>query len=214
MSWEGILENEPLLSRRMTGDRLLLAASGAWTAVHAHKLEQVVESIEREGVALTALENIAFPMREYLAVSERLRNEVAAAKLEMVGLTPADGTKLPSELSGGMAKRVALARALALDPEIVFLDEPTSGLDPISAGEFDALIRTLQETLGLTVLMITHDLESLHSIANRIAALADGKVVAVGPMASMLASEHPWVKKYFQGQRARLMERRMAQPVS
>jgi phospholipid/cholesterol/gamma-HCH transport system ATP-binding protein len=187
------------------------------TDAERHALERRWGVLFQQGAlfsALTALENVAFPMREYLAVSERLRNEVAAAKLEMVGLTPADGAKLPSELSGGMTKRVALARALALDPEIVFLDEPTSGLDPISAGEFDALIRTLQETLGLTVLMITHDLDSLHSIANRIAALADGKVVAVGPMASMLASEHPWVKSYFQGQRARLMERRMAQPVS
>ena len=96
----------------------------------------------------------------------------------MVGLTPDDGDKFPSELSGGMTKRAALARALALDPEIVFLDEPTSGLDPISAGEFDALIRTLQQTLGLTVFMVTHDLDSLHTVCDRVAALADGKVVA------------------------------------
>jgi phospholipid/cholesterol/gamma-HCH transport system ATP-binding protein len=187
------------------------------TEPERHSLERRWGVLFQQGAlfsALTALENVAFPMREHLAVSERLRNEVAAAKLEMVGLSAADGAKLPSELSGGMTKRVALARALALDPEIVFLDEPTSGLDPIAAGELDALIRTLQETLGLTVLMITHDLESLYSIANRIAALADGKVVAAGPMASMLASEHPWVKSYFQGQRARLMERRVAQPVS
>ena len=164
--------------------------------------------------ALTALENVAFPMREYLAVSEKLRREVATAKLEMVGLSAADGAKRPSELSGGMTKRVALARALALDPEIVFLDEPTSGLDPIAAGEFDALIKTLQRTLGLTVFMVTHDLESLHAVADRIAALADGKVVAMGPMASMLASEHPWVKSYFQDRRTRLRERQPVQPVS
>ena len=164
--------------------------------------------------ALTALENVAFPMREYLAVSEQLRKEVATAKLEMVGLSAADGAKRPSELSGGMTKRVALARALALDPEIVFLDEPTSGLDPIAAGEFDALIKTLQRTLGLTVFMVTHDLESLHAVADRIAALADGKVVAMGPMASMLASEHPWVKSYFQDRRTRLRERQLVQPVS
>ena len=147
--------------------------------------------------SLTARENVEFPMREYLDVSDRLRREVATAKLEMVGLTPADGDKLPSELSGGMTKRVALARALALDPEIVFLDEPTSGLDPIAAGDFDALIRTLQQTLGLTVFMITHDLDSLHAITNRVAVLADGKVVAIGPIATMAASEHPWVKTYF-----------------
>jgi phospholipid/cholesterol/gamma-HCH transport system ATP-binding protein len=164
--------------------------------------------------ALTALENVAFPMREYLGVSERLRMEVATAKLEMVGLSAADGAKRPSELSGGMTKRVALARALALDPEIVFLDEPTSGLDPIAAGEFDALIKTLQRTLGLTVFMVTHDLESLHAVADRVAALANGKVVALGPMASMLASEHPWVKSYFQDRRTRLRQRQPVQPVS
>ena len=126
------------------------------------------------------------------------------AKLEMVGLDPADAEKLPSELSGGMTKRVALARALALDPEIVFLDEPTSGLDPITAGDLDSLIETLKETLGLTVFMVTHDLDSLHTVCTRIAALADGRIVADGPMSTMLASEHPWVKAYFHGQRAQL----------
>jgi phospholipid/cholesterol/gamma-HCH transport system ATP-binding protein len=139
---------------------------------------------------------------------------LATAKLEMVGLTPSDGNKLPSELSGGMTKRVALARALALDPEIVFLDEPTSGLDPIAAGDFDTMIRTLQQTLGLTVFMITHDLESLHAISNRVAVLADGKVVAIGPVATVAASEHPWVKSYFRGKRARLREERLADSVS
>ncbi len=164
--------------------------------------------------SLTARENVEFPMREYLDVSERLRREVATAKLEMVGLTPADGNKLPSELSGGMTKRVALARALALDPEIVFLDEPTSGLDPIAAGDFDGLIRTLQQTLGLTVFMVTHDLDSLHTISNRVAVLADGQVVAIGPIATMAASEHPWVKTYFRGKRARQRDERLAHAVS
>ncbi len=126
--------------------------------------------------------------------------EVALAKLEMVGLTAADGDKLPSELSGGMTKRVALARALALDPEIVFLDEPTSGLDPIAAGDFDALIETLQQTLGLTVFMVTHDLESLRTVCDRIAALADGKVIAIGTMDAMLASQHPWMTRLLPGQ--------------
>ena len=123
-------------------------------------------------------------MREYLGLSERLMREVALAKLEMVGLDRRDGDKLPSELSGGMTKRVALARALALDPEIVFLDEPTSGLDPIAAGDFDALIQTLQQTLGLTVFMVTHDLESLRTVCDRVAALADGKVIAIGSIAT------------------------------
>jgi phospholipid/cholesterol/gamma-HCH transport system ATP-binding protein len=155
--------------------------------------------------SLTTLQNVQFPMRENLHLSQRLMDEVAMAKLEMVGLTPEDAAKSPSELSGGMVKRVALARALSLDPEIVFLDEPTSGLDPISAGEFDQLIRTLQQTLGLTVFMVTHDLDSLHNVCDRIAALADGKVVAEGTIETMLASDHPWVKAYFRGQRARIL---------
>ncbi|WP_088345517.1 MULTISPECIES: ATP-binding cassette domain-containing protein [Rhodomicrobium] len=155
--------------------------------------------------SLTVRQNVQFPMREYLKLSERLMDEVAIAKLEMVGLTARDADKFPSELSGGMTKRVALARALALDPEIVFLDEPTSGLDPISAGDFDLLIRTLQQTLGLSVFMVTHDLESLHTVCDRIAALADGVVVAEGTMDMMMMSEHPWVKSYFRGKRASMI---------
>jgi phospholipid/cholesterol/gamma-HCH transport system ATP-binding protein len=153
--------------------------------------------------SLSVRENVKFPMREYLSISETLMDEVAIAKLEMVGLGPDDAAKFPSELSGGMTKRAALARALALDPEIVFLDEPTSGLDPITAGDFDALILTLQQTLGLTVLMVTHDLDSIHTVCNRVAVLADGRIVAEGSMAVMLASEHPWVRAYFRGKRAR-----------
>jgi phospholipid/cholesterol/gamma-HCH transport system ATP-binding protein len=154
--------------------------------------------------ALTVRQNVQFPIREYLRLSRRLLDEVALAKLEMVGLSPDVCNKYPSELSGGMIKRVALARALALDPDIVFLDEPTSGLDPIGAGEFDDLIRTLQRTLGLTVFMVTHDLDSLHTVCDRIAVLADGKVITAGPMPTILASEHPWVKSYFHGKRSRV----------
>lgn len=154
--------------------------------------------------SLTVRQNVQFPMREYLDISDRLIEEVAMAKLEMVGLSPDVGNRLPAELSGGMVKRVALARALALDPEILFLDEPTSGLDPIAAGDFDALIRTLQRTLGLTVFMVTHDLDSLHTVCDRVAALADGKVIAEGPIEAMLAAEHPWLKAYFRGKRARM----------
>jgi phospholipid/cholesterol/gamma-HCH transport system ATP-binding protein len=155
--------------------------------------------------SLTVLQNVQFPMREYLDVSERLMSEIAIAKLEMVGLSVTDFAKFPSELSGGMTKRAALARALALDPEILFLDEPTSGLDPISAGDIDTLIRTLQQTLSLTVFMVTHDLNTLHSACDRVAALADGRIVAEGPITSMLVSEHPWVKAYFQGKRGRAL---------
>jgi phospholipid/cholesterol/gamma-HCH transport system ATP-binding protein len=156
--------------------------------------------------SLNVRQNVEFPMREYLNLSDRLRADVALTKLGMVGLSAADADKYPSELSGGMTKRVALARALALDPEIVFLDEPTSGLDPISAGDFDNLIKTLQRTLGLTVFMVTHDLDSLHTVCDRIAALADGKMIAEGSIETMLACQHPWVKAYFHGQRGRLNE--------
>jgi len=154
--------------------------------------------------SLTVRQNVQFPMREYLKLSRRMMDEIAMAKLEMVGLKPDVCDKFPSELSGGMIKRVALARALALDPDIVFLDEPTSGLDPIGAADFDELIKTLSRTLGLTVYMVTHDLDSLHAICDRIAVLADGKVITQGPISTMLASEHPWVKEYFRGKRSRV----------
>ncbi len=160
--------------------------------------------------SLTVRQNVQFPMREYLALPQRLMDEVALTKLAMVGLDARDAEKLPSELSGGMTKRAALARALALDPDILFLDEPTSGLDPISAGDFDALIKTLQKTLGFTVFMVTHDLASLHTVCDRIAVLADGKIVASGDISVMLASVHPWVAAYFRGRRGRYFQR---QPV-
>ncbi|MBI5131936.1 MAG: ABC transporter ATP-binding protein [Rhodopseudomonas palustris] len=153
--------------------------------------------------SLTVGQNIQFPVREYLKLSQRLLDEITVAKLVMVGLKPEVIDRYPSELSGGMIKRVALARALALDPELVFLDEPTSGLDPIGAGEFDELVRTLQRTLGLTVFMVTHDLDSLHTACDRIAVLGDGKVIAAGSMADMQASQHPWLRSYFHGKRAR-----------
>jgi phospholipid/cholesterol/gamma-HCH transport system ATP-binding protein len=155
--------------------------------------------------ALNARQNIQFPLREAAHLSETLLDEIANAKLEMVGLAAEDGDKFPSELSGGMTKRVALARALALDPSLLFLDEPTSGLDPIAAGEFDALIRTLQQTLRFTVFMITHDLNTLAAVCDRVAALADGKIVALGPLSSVLKSDHPWVRAYFHGARAQML---------
>ena len=153
--------------------------------------------------SLTVRENLEFPVREYLDLPQRLLDEMAVAKLDMVGLDSSVLAKYPAELSGGMTKRVALARALALDPEIVFLDEPTSGLDPIGAGDFDELIATLQRTLGLTVFMVTHDLDSLHTVCDRIAVLADHKVIAAGDMDTMLASKHPWLRAYFHGKRSR-----------
>ena len=156
--------------------------------------------------SLTVRQNVQFPLRENLHLSQALMDEIAIAKLEMVGLAPEDADKFPAELSGGMTKRVALARALALDPAIVFLDEPTSGLDPIAAGEFDALIKTLQQTLGLTVFMVTHDLASMYTECDRVAALADGRIVSIGPMHELLQSEHPWVRAYFHGKRSQMLQ--------
>lgn len=153
--------------------------------------------------SLTVKQNIQFPMREYLKLSPRLLDEMAMLKLQLVGLKPEAAERFPSELSGGMIKRVALARALALDPEIVFLDEPTSGLDPIGAGDFDQLIATLRSTLGLTVFMVTHDLDSLAGICDRIAALGDGRVLAEGTLDKLRAEPHPWLQAYFNGPRAR-----------
>jgi phospholipid/cholesterol/gamma-HCH transport system ATP-binding protein len=153
--------------------------------------------------SLTVKQNIQFPMREYLHLSPKLMEEMAMLKLQLVGLKPEAAERFPSELSGGMIKRAALARALALDPEIVFLDEPTSGLDPIGAADFDELIATLRKTLGLTVFMVTHDLDSLAGICDRIAALGEGRVLAEGPLDKLRAEPHPWLQSYFNGPRAR-----------
>lgn len=155
--------------------------------------------------ALTVAENVMVPMREYLDLSPELMRELAMVKIALVGLATDAADKLPSELSGGMIKRAALARALALDPDIVFLDEPTSGLDPIGAAAFDELIANLRDTLGLTVYMVTHDLDSLFSVCDRIAVLGDKKVLLEGTIDDMLASELPWVKLYFRGPRARMI---------
>jgi phospholipid/cholesterol/gamma-HCH transport system ATP-binding protein len=181
----------------------------ALRAAERHALEQRWGVLFQHGAlfsGLTVRQNVQVPMREYLSLSTNLIDELALLKIEMVGLPRDAAEKYPSELSGGMIKRAALARALALDPDILFLDEPTSGLDPIGAADFDDLISTLQKTLGLTVFMVTHDLDSLYSICDRVAALADGKVIAVGPIAEMLASDHPWLRSYFHGKRARRLE--------
>lgn len=156
--------------------------------------------------ALTVQENIQIPMREYLDLPKALMNELALLKIELVGLPSDAARKFPSELSGGMIKRAALARALALDPDIVFLDEPTSGLDPIGAAEFDELVVKLRDTMGLTVYMVTHDLDSLFSVCDRVAVLGNKKVLLEGTIEEMLASEEPWVKSYFRGKRARQLD--------
>jgi phospholipid/cholesterol/gamma-HCH transport system ATP-binding protein len=155
--------------------------------------------------ALTVKENIQVPMREYLDLSQELMDELAHLKIELVGLAPEAADRYPSELSGGMIKRAALARALALDPTLVFLDEPTSGLDPIGAAEFDELIAKLRDTLGLTVYMVTHDLDSLFSVCDRIAVLGQRRVLVEGDIETMLSFDDEWVRSYFHGKRARLI---------
>src|SRR5690606_14944695 len=156
--------------------------------------------------AMTVLENIQVPMREYLDLPARLMDELVMLTFELVGLAPDSSRKFPSELSGGMIKRAALARALALDPELVFLDEPTSGLDPIGAAEFDELVVKLRDTMGLTVYMVTHDLDSLFTACDRIAVLGKKRVLVEGTLADMLACDDPWVQSYFRGKRARLVD--------
>ncbi len=154
--------------------------------------------------ALDVLQNIQVPMREHLDLSEPVMNELAMLKLAMVGLPELAARKKPSELSGGMRKRAGLARALALDPEIVFLDEPTAGLDPIGAAAFDQLIARLQRTLGLTVYMVTHDLDSIFAICDRVAVLAEKRIVRTGAPADLQANPgHPWIAEYFRGERAK-----------
>ena len=157
--------------------------------------------------ALTVKENIQLPMREYLDLPQWLMDELAYLKIDLVGLKPDAADKYPSELSGGMIKRAALARALALDPDLVFLDEPPSGLDPIGAAEFDDLIAQLRDTLGLTVYMVTHDLDSLFSVCDRIAVLGQKKVLVEGTLDDMLAFDDAWVQSYFRGKRARSIPR-------
>ncbi len=152
---------------------------------------------------LTVLENIQVPMREYLDLPKSLMDDLARLKIEMVGLRPEAASRYPSELSGGMIKRAALARALALDPDLVFLDEPTSGLDPIGAAEFDELIARLRDTLGLTVYMVTHDLDSISAVCDRIAVLGKKRVLVEGTLDTMLHYDDPWVKSYFRGKRSR-----------
>lgn len=153
---------------------------------------------------LSVAENIQVPLREYYPrTDQKLLDEIAAYKVAMVGLPPDAGPKYPAELSGGMVKRAGLARSLALDPALLFLDEPTAGLDPIGAAKFDELIRELADTMGLTVFLITHDLDSLYATCDRVAVLAEKKVIAVGTIPELLATEHPWIQDYFNGPRGR-----------
>jgi phospholipid/cholesterol/gamma-HCH transport system ATP-binding protein len=152
--------------------------------------------------SLSLADNVIVPLKEHTHLSPHMRAELAALKIAMVGLPPDAGAKFPSQLSGGMKKRAGLARALALDPELLFLDEPTAGLDPISAAAFDELIGGLQQSLGLTVFMVTHDLDSLTAICDRVAVLVDKKI-KVDTMENLLGDPNPWIQEYFHGPRGR-----------
>ena len=153
--------------------------------------------------SLTVSENVGVPLREHTDLSDRLIGELAAVKVALAGLPADAGPKYPSELSGGMRKRAALARALALDPELLFLDEPTAGLDPLSASGIDELVRSLRETLGLTIMMVTHDLDLLWRTADRVAVLGEGRILGMGTMEQLSASDHPMIREYFHGPRGR-----------
>lgn len=157
---------------------------------------------------LTVLENVCLPLREHTCLTGDLIRELAMAKIGLSGLPAEAAHKYPAELSGGMTKRAALARAIALDPELLFLDEPTAGLDPVGAAALDELIAQLQELMGLTVVMVTHDADSLWQITDRVAFLADQRVVEVGPMAELARSRHPEICRYFSGPRMRRAQER------
>ena len=153
--------------------------------------------------SLTVSENVGLPLREHTQLGDGLIDEIAAVKIALTGLPPSAGLKYPSELSGGMRKRAALARAIALDPKLLFLDEPTAGLDPLSAGGFDELVKHLKELLGLTVLMVTHDLDLLWRVADRVAFMVNGRIAGVGTMQALSETEEPLVREYFHGARGR-----------
>lgn len=155
--------------------------------------------------SLTVRENIKLAVDEHYELSDELLHRMSCMKIALVGLPPHAATLYPSELSGGMRKRAGLARAMALDPELLFLDEPTAGLDPVSADGIDQLLKTLRDTLGLTVFLVTHDLDTLHAICDRIAVLADRKVLTIGPMEEVSKYDHPWVQEYFSGPRGRMV---------
>ncbi len=179
---------------------------GEMTATEERAVERRWGVLFQDGAlfsSLTVAQNIQVALREHLDMPQYLMDEIAAVKIALAGLPPDAAPKYPSELSGGMRKRAGLARALALDPEVVFLDEPTAGLDPIGAAAFDELIANLQSTLGLTVFMVTHDLDSLYAICDRIAVLAEKRVLVTGTIDEMAEQAHPWIRDYFHGPRGR-----------
>ncbi len=199
---KSVLLRECIGLHRPSGGHLRLFGEDVW-ALPARRLGEIRARygvLFQEGAlfsSLTVAENVAVPLREHAELPPRLRDEVVTMKIRLAGLPMEAAHKRPSELSGGMKKRAALARALALEPELLFLDEPTSGLDPISAREFDHLLRVLCDSLGLTALIATHDLDSLWGMVDRVIVLYAGEVIADGPVASVSALDHPWIQSYF-----------------
>jgi phospholipid/cholesterol/gamma-HCH transport system ATP-binding protein len=176
------------------------------TKEQAAEIERRTGTLFQQGAlfsSLSVIDNVASPLVEHTRLAKDVIRELAEMKIAMVGLGPESHHLKPAELSGGMRKRVGLARALALDPELLFLDEPTAGLDPIGAAAFDQLIRQLSDDLGLTVFMITHDLDSLYAITDKVAVVADKRVVAKAPVGELERSDHPWIREYFLGPRGR-----------
>src|SRR5262245_31837196 len=199
---KSVLLKEMIGLLRPTAGRIRMLGTDVWQAdaVDLDALRRRFGMLFQDGAlfsSLTVAENIAVPLHEHAHLPEATIAALVGLKLSLVGLDPDTSRKSPAQLSGGMRKRVALARALALEPEILFLDEPTSGLDPISARAFDRLIRTLTDSLGLTVFMVTHDLDTLLGIVDRTVALAEGRVIADGPTAAVTRAEHPWIRQYF-----------------
>jgi len=187
--------------------RVLGEEVAGWESPDSERLERRTGVLFQDGAlfsSLTVAQNIQAAVREHYSVPQTLLDEIAALKLSMAGLPPETGSKYPSELSGGMRKRAGLARALALDPELLFLDEPTAGLDPIGASRFDTLIADLRGSLGLTVFLVTHDIDSLIAVSDRIAVLARGQVIATGPVAELANIDDPWLQDYFSGPRGRM----------
>ncbi|MEZ0576108.1 ABC transporter ATP-binding protein [Halodesulfovibrio aestuarii] len=171
-----------------------------------HKIEQRWGVLFQDGAlysSLTVMENVEVALKEYTKLSSNTRKEIALLKIFLAGLPVESATLMPSELSGGMRKRASLARALAMDPEILFLDEPTAGLDPITAGSFDNLLKTLQHALGFTVFLVTHDLDTLNTICDRVAVLAEKRIYAIGTVEELASNPYPWIQDYFNGPRGR-----------